>query len=1487
MLLALMIALQIPAVQTAAVSRVLRGLTGDLNCEIKVGEFALHPFNTLIVKDVLILDKNAYSSPSHSPQDTIIKGGTIIARFSLKGLLSDDGIQLSRAEVHDALICLVNEDNEYKSNFARAFSSGKKKEGGKNPPTVLVKRARLENVEFRMANATKENGSDSHYGVDWNNLDLILNAEAKAIKYSDGTFSGKFNHIDFSEHCGLEIDELSGNLEYSETLLSLEELFLKDKYSSLKLKELSFSMDDKSGWSNFLSEVRMTALFEPSTLSLKTLAYFVPALEGNGSEFEISSGKLNGPVAALELKGLALKETYSGVSCAADLAVSGLPDLPRLVLDCDIKELVFNGLGADRLISSFIKGKAPDIESIAGKEAFHFNAKVRGPISHFDVDGRLKSTAGNISTGICIRNLFTNKDLDIHGNASCENLDIGRFIGKDFVHELSMSTGLNAVAGKEGLRLSIDSLVVDRLKLLGYDYSNIRATGIYSGNEFDGRVVCNDPNLNFMFQGLATLSTKTDNADYRFFASLGYADLNALNIDKRGKSRISVGNLIANYTRIKRGELRGSIDLGGLMLENESGTYDIGDIHLDSRNSGSRSSIGFSSSFLDAEYNGTKAVASFVKDIQDITICRDIPALFGEARDEWSGDSYEIGIRFHDSRDLLAFALPGAYIADSTELFVKVNGYGDLNGGIRSGRIAFKDKYLRNLDLKLNNYDHALNASLGSDEISISNQLKLKNGDLVVYANDNSLGLGFNYNNLTELENRGEFYIIGDLDQSSQGNPVIDAKTLTSNLYINGEQWRFSPTGIRYAEKSIGIDRLSIAKGNQLISIEGGVSPDRSDTLIVNVSELDLGLVSGLINAGLDLQGSINGRLLLTSPTRDNIGLMANITSTGTSIGGRDAGTLRIGSNWDEESGMLNIALRDDVDGHPVIDAKGGFRPKDKNIELSLKLDRLDLAMASPVVKSFLDEMGGYLSGELEASGPIERIDIKSRGLRIDNGLLTIGFTKVPYNLDGGLSIDNKGIHFQDIAIKDRHNGSGIISGGIEYDHFKNMRMNTRIRLENMECINTGSNDNSLFYGHIFGSGRLGISGPFNALLLDIDATTVKEGRFCFPISSSGSVNSNELLSFKEPMHEIYTDPYELMMNRIQEEKKGDSGMAVKVRITAHPGVEANLSMDGSAQVAMNGNGSGTINLDIRPASNIFSITGDYTLNRGNCRVSAFGIATKDFSILDGSSIKFNGDIMESELNLNANYQVKTSLAPLLSDDNSVATRRAVDCGLSITDKLKNPKLGFSIDIPDLNPSTKSRVESALSTDDKIQKQFVALLVTNNFLPDEQSGVVNNTGMLYSNVADIMMNQVNSILQKLDIPLDLDLNYQSNQSGQNIFDVALSTQLFNNRVVVNGNIGNRQYLASNEESVVGDIDIEIKMDKSGQLRLDLFSHSADLYTNYLDNSQRNGIGLTYQKEFNTWDELLQAMFSGKEERERKESERLLKEKNRVRIDIER
>ena len=67
--------------------------------------------------------------------------------------------------------------------------------------------------------------------------------------------------------------------------------------------------------------------------------------------------------------------------------------------------------------------------------------------------------------------------------------------------------------------------------------------------------------------------------------------------------------------------------------------------------------------------------------------------------------------------------------------------------------------------------------------------------------------------------------------------------------------------------------------------------------------------------------------------------------------------------------------------------------------------------------------------------------------------------------------------------------------------------------------------------------------------------------------------------------------------------------------------------------------------------------------------------------------------------------------------------------------------------------------------------------------------------------------------------------------------------------------------------MVGNLDIEIKLDKSGQLRLNLFSHSADDYTTYLDNTQRSGVGIAYQKEFNTFKEFFRNIFTSRRKRE--------------------
>jgi hypothetical protein len=158
--------------------------------------------------------------------------------------------------------------------------------------------------------------------------------------------------------------------------------------------------------------------------------------------------------------------------------------------------------------------------------------------------------------------------------------------------------------------------------------------------------------------------------------------------------------------------------------------------------------------------------------------------------------------------------------------------------------------------------------------------------------------------------------------------------------------------------------------------------------------------------------------------------------------------------------------------------------------------------------------------------------------------------------------------------------------------------------------------------------------------------------------------------------------------------------------------------------------------------------------------------------------------------------------------------------------------------------------------------------------------------MLYSNMTGIMAGQLNIIFQKLNIPLDLGLNYQQNASGNNLFDVALSTQLFNNRVVVNGAIGNRRLLGTTTDEVAGDLDIGIKLDKAGTVRLNLFSHSADQYTSFLDNSQRNGVGVAYQREFNTFEQFFRELFNPRREREERSPQDTLRAPRRLILQID-
>ncbi len=79
-------------------------------------------------------------------------------------------------------------------------------------------------------------------------------------------------------------------------------------------------------------------------------------------------------------------------------------------------------------------------------------------------------------------------------------------------------------------------------------------------------------------------------------------------------------------------------------------------------------------------------------------------------------------------------------------------------------------------------------------------------------------------------------------------------------------------------------------------------------------------------------------------------------------------------------------------------------------------------------------------------------------------------------------------------------------------------------------------------------------------------------------------------------------------------------------------------------------------------------------------------------------------------------------------------------------------------------------------------------------------------------------------------------------------DVALSSRLLDNRLLINGNFGYRDRSTS-QTTFVGDFDIEYLLSKSGNLRLKAYNHFNDQNYYLRQALTTQGIGVIYRKDF--------------------------------------
>jgi hypothetical protein len=271
---------------------------------------------------------------------------------------------------------------------------------------------------------------------------------------------------------------------------------------------------------------------------------------------------------------------------------------------------------------------------------------------------------------------------------------------------------------------------------------------------------------------------------------------------------------------------------------------------------------------------------------------------------------------------------------------------------------------------------------------------------------------------------------------------------------------------------------------------------------------------------------------------------------------------------------------------------------------------------------------------------------------------------------------------------------------------------------------------------------------------------------------------------------------------------------------------------------------------------------GSYIIDDGDYLFTLQNIINKKFDIEKGSAIKWGGSPYNADLSLNAYYRSRAALSPFFPGDSTTTykKRNPVDVKLMMTGDLTQPNISFDIVLPTADANIKQTVAGYINTDAEMNRQVFSLLILNSFVTPAQlansGGGPTVIGAASSNSSELLSNQLSNMLSKISKDFDVGVKYRPGDAvSKNEVEVALSTQLFNDKLSIDGNVGvNKNNQTTN--NIVGDVNIEYRITDDGKLRLKAFNRANDGSSQlFTTGPYTQGVGVFYRSEFNTFSDL--------------------------------
>jgi hypothetical protein len=1430
-------------VQTYVAKKAAAYLSKELNTTITIGSLYFKPFKSLVLEDLVVFDLQ---------KDTLAnfpKFSVDLNRLSLEERILD----INTVQINNGSFYLKDLPNKT-SNLdfiIDYFDSGPPPKVKKKKFQFLVDRVILNSINFKYKDLTKNSVVK---GINFEDIGLTkVNGIFEKLNTKGHIIQADIKNLTFKEKSGFYLKNLTAFTTIDSNAIELQQLLLVTERTQLSdYFQMKFSRF--RDFNDFENKVRMKANFKASHISSLDINYFTPALNKMKLAIDIN-GQITGYVNNLKAKKLSIK-AGNATHIKGDFTVRGLPDLKQTFMDFKIEMAGTNKKDLDQIVTD-ITGKPLDANlNIIDKFGnVNFNGSFTGFQNDFIAYGEFKTKLGRIKSDV---NLKIDKSgvPSYTGNVETFDFNLGELINEK---SLGRITSELYVKGKgteikelnEELKGNITYIDFNK-----YRYRNVKINGTFNKKLFDGNISINDKNVQLAFDGSVNLNPTLP--EFRFNANIKNARLKTLNLLK--DSMIVDATFSTNFSGNNLNNIQGNLLIEEIMLTNKQGVYHIDSVQLHAKDLGIDRSLTINSDILDASIKGQydlntivsyyKAIAKTYIPSLETTIIKYNPQIF----------NFNLNVKkFEPIAELIA---PGLAIEDQALLvgnFDSRNNTATLNGFIK--KVTYKGIIANNIIIDENTTDRQIQAIITSDRVDLNDSLFIKNVNIVNVLRNDSLALNIK---LSNADDANQLDLNGLVEFANDTTARISI--LPSNLKINNEDWTIQEkVKINFNNGKTQITNFDLSQGKQLLTVDGILSDDPNDLLLIGFQNFDLATLNPFVKTlGVKLAGNVNGNTKLADV------LKAPRISDSLEIDSLTLNNIYIGkltdtTKFDQSKNLANVYTNIVTDDKETFKITGNLDLKEKQIDLNIKMDESKLTILEPFVKKLVTNLKGNISADLTVIGDLSKPQINGE-VSFDEGQLTVNYLKTSYKLNDEVGISNSVININDLKLTDVDGNQATANGTVDLNDLDNPNIQVELVANNFMALNTTVKDNAVYYGKAYASGNFQFKGPTNNMFINIDAKTEKGTIFNLPLNSTETVSDKDFITF------VTKDT-----TQVVKKKNNFDGLRMNFKLKVDPSSIANIY---TVLGKLSGKGNADLDLNISSAGD-FEMKGDYIIESGNFDFTAQEVINKRFDIRQGGTIRWTGNPANAQINLKAIYALRASLKDLYTaanrDNSSYMTQRVeteVEMGLS--GLLLKPDIKLDIFFP-ASPAVKEELQAYFNDGNNLDKQALSLIIQRSFAPG--SGKENFAQQLgsvgTSTATELIFNQVNNLLSSLNLNF-VDVNIRS------FNEASASVKLFGDRVIVNFGIVDKESandfspIGFNKDNVGSEVEILGLIKKDGTLIGKLANKPPTQQSVFANpgvdpNTNVTSFGLIYNQQFDSFREFLQKI-TGKYRRDQKKKE---------------